>query len=381
MANSGGVYIPLMNLASARVTYRFNGQQVAVREGVTLTFVYGDHLGSASVTANISGTKVSETRYYPFGETRYSNGNAATTKRFTSQKEQIGIGLYDYGARFHDPTIGRFVSADSVVPKPGNPQSLNRYAYARNSPIMRIDPSGHGDISWNDVSDFAAGFGSALLGANISLAPFWGFEQRQKMADALYVTPGTDTNSNAYAMGRLAGDVVGAAQGIIEVAHGGSTAVVAATGGVPCAALSGGACIPIAGVVVVAGAIEFAHGATMVGAAVGDATKWFAKTQNHHMATNKNYIAGGQWSSRFEPLFKKGGLSLDGDYNKVKLPDHYGPHPDAYHNWVYTRLQRAIEGLTDKAEIGNAIKSELAKIATELQSNPQLVNNGPWTTR
>ena len=26
--------------------HRFNGQQVAVREGVTLTFVYGDHLGS-----------------------------------------------------------------------------------------------------------------------------------------------------------------------------------------------------------------------------------------------------------------------------------------------------------------------------------------------
>jgi hypothetical protein len=189
-------------------------------------------------------------------------------------------------ARFYDPAIGRFVSADSIVPRPGNPQNLNRYAYARNSPIMRIDSSGHGDISWNDVSDFAAGFGAALLGANISLAPFWGFEQRQKMADALYVTPGTDTNSNAYAMGRLVGDVAAAAQGAIEMINGGTMVGAAATGGVPCAAISGGVCIPIAGVVGVAGAIEFAHGATMVGAAVGDATKWFAKTGNSNSSNS-----------------------------------------------------------------------------------------------
>jgi RHS repeat-associated protein len=134
---------PLLNLATARVTYRFNRQQVAVREGVTLTFVYGDHLGSASVTANLSGTKVSEVRYYPFGETRYSSGTTATTKRFTSQEEQIGIGLYDYGARFFDPVIGRFVSADSIVPKPGNPQGLNRYSYTNNRPLNLVDPSGH----------------------------------------------------------------------------------------------------------------------------------------------------------------------------------------------------------------------------------------------
>jgi RHS repeat-associated protein len=134
---------PLLNLASARETYRFNGQQVAVREGVTLTFVYGDHLGSASLTTNISGTKVSEMRYYPFGETRYSSGNTATSKRFTSQEEQVGIGLYDYGARFYDPAIGRFISADSVTSKPGDPQNLNRYSYTNNRPLNLVDPSGH----------------------------------------------------------------------------------------------------------------------------------------------------------------------------------------------------------------------------------------------
>jgi RHS repeat-associated protein len=142
--------IPPLNAATARVTYRFNGQPVAVREGGSLTFVYGDHLGSTNLTTNLTGTRVSELRYYPFGETRYSNGTTSTSKRFTSQEEQIDIGLYDYGARFYDPALGRFVSADSVVPQPGAPQSINRYSYVRNSPLTRIDPSGHVDLGCKD---------------------------------------------------------------------------------------------------------------------------------------------------------------------------------------------------------------------------------------
>jgi hypothetical protein len=48
-----------------------------------------------------------------------------------------------YGARFYDPYINRFISADSIVPSPGNPQSLNRYSYVGNNPLKYIDPSGH----------------------------------------------------------------------------------------------------------------------------------------------------------------------------------------------------------------------------------------------
>ncbi|MCL4507180.1 MAG: RHS repeat-associated core domain-containing protein [Chloroflexi bacterium] len=125
---------PPVNLAPARVTYRFNEQQVAVREGVTLTFVHGDHIGSASLVTSITGTVISELRYTPYGETRYSIGDTPTNKRFTSQEQQAGIGLYSFGARFYDALLGRFISADSVVPRPGNPQSLNRYAYCLNSP-------------------------------------------------------------------------------------------------------------------------------------------------------------------------------------------------------------------------------------------------------
>ncbi len=53
------------------------------------------------------------------------------------------IGTMDYGARQYSPLLGRFLSADSIVPDPGNPQALNRYSYVYNRPLMFTDPSGH----------------------------------------------------------------------------------------------------------------------------------------------------------------------------------------------------------------------------------------------
>ena len=48
-----------------------------------------------------------------------------------------------YGAHYYHPALGRFVSADTIVPNPGNPQDLNRYAYVRNNPLRYVDPTGY----------------------------------------------------------------------------------------------------------------------------------------------------------------------------------------------------------------------------------------------
>ncbi len=258
-----------MNLAAARVTYRFNGQQVAVREGVTLTFIYGDHLGSASMTTNISGTKVSEARYYPFGETRYSSGNTATTKRFTSQEEQVGIGLYDYGARFYAPAIGRFVSADSVVPRPGDPQSLNRYAYVRNAPLTQLDPTGHDD-TLADILDFFKG-SSMQYSDDVTLGM-----QSALNAD---VKREFETNGSiAFTTGRQVGRIASMLQGINEAASGGGMMLGGVIGGsaiavggcmgtalIGCQVAAGGG-LALGTVLVGAGTVEAAHG---LGSAAG----------------------------------------------------------------------------------------------------------------
>ncbi|MDJ0756874.1 MAG: hypothetical protein QNJ45_25310 [Ardenticatenaceae bacterium] len=39
--------------------------------------------------------------------------------------------------------MGRFASADTIVPDTKNPQAFNRYAYGYNNPVKFIDPSGH----------------------------------------------------------------------------------------------------------------------------------------------------------------------------------------------------------------------------------------------
>ncbi len=84
-------------------------------------------------------------RYTPFGETRF--GDAPTDRRFTGQREEAGIGLYDYGARFYLASVGRFVSADSIIPDPKNPQALNRYSYVLNNPLRYYDPDGHSALA------------------------------------------------------------------------------------------------------------------------------------------------------------------------------------------------------------------------------------------
>ncbi|MCB8953070.1 MAG: RHS repeat-associated core domain-containing protein [Ardenticatenales bacterium] len=66
-----------------------------------------------------------------------------TDRGFTGQKHNDDLGLIYYNARYYLPGVGRFVSADTIVPGPANPQSLNRYAYALNNPVRYTDPSGH----------------------------------------------------------------------------------------------------------------------------------------------------------------------------------------------------------------------------------------------
>ena len=80
--------------------------------------------------------------YAANGDCRFSQGTLGTDRLFTGQRLD-GTGLYYYGARYYDSSMGRFVSADTVVPSASNPQTLNRYSYCLNNPLKYIDPSGN----------------------------------------------------------------------------------------------------------------------------------------------------------------------------------------------------------------------------------------------
>jgi RHS repeat-associated protein len=105
--------------------------------------------------------------YYPYGAVRGSSGTLPTQRTFTGQYADSYIKLVFMGARAYNPEIGRFVSADSIVPEAGNPQALNRYSYVANSPLKYVDPSGH---CWGIASGLR---GTWLYGAtcpNIDMA-------------------------------------------------------------------------------------------------------------------------------------------------------------------------------------------------------------------
>ena len=46
-------------------------------------------------------------------------------------------------AKYYDPSIGRFLTADSIVPDPLKSGGWNGYIYVGNNPIAFTDPSGH----------------------------------------------------------------------------------------------------------------------------------------------------------------------------------------------------------------------------------------------
>jgi len=207
------------NINSGQVTryYYLGGQRIAQRRAGVVYYLHTDHLGSASLTTDASGNRVGELRYKPYGETRYIWGVTRTDRRYTGQREEAGLGLYDYGARFYDPLLGRFLSADSIVPQAGNPQTLNRYSYVLNSPLNYRDPSGHTPIDiCTATHGNAPGCGNGPVYGGSTLLRFsgdWGLAHRdavvrgaEALASRMYMAIRTD-RQRAYAVApRLGGD-------------------------------------------------------------------------------------------------------------------------------------------------------------------------------
>jgi RHS repeat-associated protein len=128
-------------------------------------YYHGDHLGSSSVMTDRSGNLARHFEYGAFGTTRYADATCtfSPSNRYTGQILDEDTGLYYYNARYYDPELGRFVQADTIVPEPSNPQTLNRYSYVLNNPLAHTDPSGHGAIG--KFLKFLGGVLGGILGA------------------------------------------------------------------------------------------------------------------------------------------------------------------------------------------------------------------------
>jgi len=168
---------------TVRTTYRLGGQIVAVQTKVgeaagAFYFTYTDHLGNISAMSTIAGVYVADSRawYDPFGtfisdatanppdaNPVPSSNPAISNHGFTGHRHNNtgtnNLGLIYMNARYYLPEIGRFISADTIVPEPTNPQSYNRYSYTRNNPMNFTDPTGHRECGASD----GCGGGSAMI--------------------------------------------------------------------------------------------------------------------------------------------------------------------------------------------------------------------------
>ncbi len=113
---------------------------------------------------------------------------------------------------------------------------------------------------------------------------------------------------------------------------------------------------------------------SMRGAAAGPVE---AEGPEHHIATDKWTDAthsGGPWTPKFKQLFDQAGMSLDDPANKVRVKGHVGPHPQEYHEEVFDRLRDAMKGCRSLQQCGEALTTELRRLAREISTEGTHLN-------
>jgi RHS repeat-associated protein len=109
-------------------------------------FYHGDHLGSSSFITDDAGAVYQHLEYFPYGETWVEEGGTGQMSmyRFTGKELDPETGLYYYGARYYDPVLSRWISADPIdrFNAQSPPTALNLYQYGLLNPLRLIDPTG-----------------------------------------------------------------------------------------------------------------------------------------------------------------------------------------------------------------------------------------------
>ena len=107
-----------------------------------LRYQFHNHLGSASLELDEAAQIISYEEFHPYGSTSYqavrSHTEASKRYRYTGMERDDENGLSYHAARYYAPWLARWVSPDPAELQDG----LNLYAYARQNPLLLVDPNG-----------------------------------------------------------------------------------------------------------------------------------------------------------------------------------------------------------------------------------------------
>uniref|UniRef100_UPI0032B2DA7D RHS repeat domain-containing protein n=1 Tax=uncultured Sulfurimonas sp. TaxID=291845 RepID=UPI0032B2DA7D len=138
-------------------------------------YLHYDSLNSVDTITNNQGVVESRMAYKPFGEKlnldkdgKKTQTPPKTKRGYTGHEHIEETHFINMNARLYDPTIARFLSADSIIPYMYDTQSFNRYSYVRNNPLKYIDPSGH----WG-ISSIGSAISNAWKDAGSSVSNAW----------------------------------------------------------------------------------------------------------------------------------------------------------------------------------------------------------------
>lgn len=107
-----------------------------------ITYYHWDATGSPVAATDEQGNVVWRKSYKPYGEETQTPPTPAESRSFTGHVLDADTGLLYAGARYYDPTIGRFMAVDPANFVETNPHSFNKYAYGNNNPYKYVDPDG-----------------------------------------------------------------------------------------------------------------------------------------------------------------------------------------------------------------------------------------------
>jgi RHS repeat-associated protein len=270
--------------------------------------------------ANNVGSVIANYHYDGYGKAlNFDPAQAATQLLYCGEMYDSQIDQYNLRRRWYNPANGRFNTMDPFAGSNRDPQSLHKYLYAHCNPINNVDPTGQFSLMEMVAVSIIVGCIAGIV-TNVVMTALG--KSQDQVRRAMW---------RAFWIGFVA------------------TAIVYS----------------------VAWTIHSIWFWIFGGQAVSNPG---LQTELHHFASNCNST----WTPRFQQIVSRYGLSLNDAWNLHPFSTQYhsGPHPEAYHQWVFAQMTRAA------SQAGNSVQKFIMLfyeyVIRPVMENPEMLKPEFW---